>query len=65
MSVADLDLMTSSEAADMLRLTERTLIRWRADHAGPPYLRIGGRVYYRRCRLLEWIEAGVVEPSDE
>jgi hypothetical protein len=33
------------------RVSERTLERWRWLKQGPPYLKIGGRVVYRRDQI--------------
>ncbi len=35
------------ELADRWKISPRTLERWRWIGAGPPYLKIGGRVLYR------------------
>jgi hypothetical protein len=51
------DLMTAREAADYRRCSLRTLDRERADGSGPPYARIGARIYYRRADLDAYIIA--------
>lgn len=50
------------EAAEYLRVTTRTLIRWRNRRVGPPWLRVGGRVLYRRCDLDTWLGEQRCEP---
>jgi excisionase family DNA binding protein len=43
------DLMTRAEAARYLRISPLTLMRWTVHHKHDiPYLRVGGRVLYRR-----------------
>lgn len=53
-----------TDAAMYLGLSVSTLDTMRSKGRGPRYLRIGGRVYYRRGDLDQYIEAGVVETSD-
>jgi hypothetical protein len=36
------------------RVTIRTLRRWRRRGKGPPWVRIGGRVFYRIDEVQEW-----------
>lgn len=51
-------LMTTNEAAPMLGYAPRTLMRWRVERGGPPFVRIGGRVVrYRESDLVAWIAA--------
>lgn len=47
--------LTTKEAAAFLRLTTRTLDRFRAAREGPAYCRFGNRVYYARADLLTWV----------
>jgi len=49
------DLLTEQELAASLEVTVRTLRRWRALRDGPPWLRIGRQVYYRREAVLGWL----------
>lgn len=39
-------LLTNAEAADFLKLSPRTLDRWRWSQRGPKYKKIGGAVRY-------------------
>lgn len=49
-------LLTPGEAAGRLRVSVRTLERWRAHGTGPPYVVVGGRsVRYARSDLAAWI----------
>jgi hypothetical protein len=41
-------LLNQIELADRWRISPRTLERWRWLNQGPAYLKIGGRVVYRR-----------------
>ena len=48
-------LLTSDEAADLLRLRPATLRAWRCRGAGPPYHKVGDRVRYSRRDLDAWL----------
>jgi DNA-binding transcriptional MerR regulator len=50
------DLLTTTEAAAVLRRPEETLRYWRWRGLGPPSFKIGRRVVYDRSDLLGWIE---------
>ncbi len=55
MTVADEQIFfTTVEAARYLRLSHRTLKRYRVTGEGPVFNRFGGRVRYRREHLDEW-----------
>jgi hypothetical protein len=54
-----LDLLTPREAAGALKSNPRTLERWRTDGAGPPFVKVGRRVAYRRIDLQEWLASRV------
>lgn len=43
------------EAAALLRLSERTLERFRVTGFGPPFIKAGRRVLYRPSDLDDWI----------
>jgi hypothetical protein len=59
------ELLTSREAAAMLRLSERTLERHRAAGTGSRYLAVGGAVRYRRRDLLDCIERAARQSTSE
>ncbi len=50
------DLLTISEAAELLRAPVATLRYWRHLGSGPQSLRLGRRVLYRRDDLQAWID---------
>jgi excisionase family DNA binding protein len=60
-------LLTAAETARYLRCSARTLDRERADGSGIPYVRIGGRIRYRRADVEAFVAAHVrghgTEPS--
>ena len=50
------ELLTITEAADVLRAPVATLRYWRHLGTGPRSFRIGRRVLYRRDDLHAWID---------
>jgi excisionase family DNA binding protein len=52
-------LLTGREAAAVLRLSERTLERWRVAGGGPHFVKLGRLVRYREADLATWITAHV------
>jgi predicted DNA-binding transcriptional regulator AlpA len=58
-------LLSTREAADHLRNSPRTFIRWRGLGLGPPYIRVGGKVRYLRSDLDEWLARNRVHPVRE
>jgi DNA-binding transcriptional MerR regulator len=50
------ELLTITEAADLLRAPVATLRYWRHLNMGPHSFRVGRRVLYRRHDLRSWIE---------
>jgi excisionase family DNA binding protein len=60
-----LALLTQSEAAELLRLSERTLERLRVSGAGPKFCRLGHSVRYRLGDVEAWIASRVVGSTSE
>ena len=54
---AEPELLTITEAADVLRAPVATLRYWRHLDRGPKSFRLGRRVLYRRADLRTWIDA--------
>ena len=48
--------LTQAEAADFLRISERTLERWRVEGNGPRFRRFGRRVVYAKSDLEIWAD---------
>jgi predicted DNA-binding transcriptional regulator AlpA len=55
-------LLAEIYAADLLGLSSRTLQSWRSKNEGPPYVRVGRAVRYRRQDLLNWVGQNTVAP---
>ena len=49
--------LTERETARLLRVSARTLQRWRLTGDGPPFIAFGGRRLYGRGDVMSWAEA--------
>ncbi|QKK02748.1 MAG: helix-turn-helix domain-containing protein [Pseudomonadota bacterium] len=49
------ELLSTEQVAEILGVSDRTVIRWRAERIGPPWCKIGRQVRYRRQSLNRWI----------
>lgn len=58
-------VLTTAEAAEYLRISERTLIRWRVQRLGPSWTYAGRQVRYRRADLEAYLEHRSREPVRE
>lgn len=59
-------LLTSSQVAEMLHITEEGLRRWRYRGKGPPFLRLGPRTLrYRPEDVQTWLEQQTDPPTIE
>jgi excisionase family DNA binding protein len=52
-------LLSTDEVSRVLVVPAGTLANWRWMGSGPPFLRIGRHVRYRRSDVEEWIDAQV------
>jgi predicted DNA-binding transcriptional regulator AlpA len=57
-------LLTEEEVSRLLSLSMRTLQVWRVRGGGPPFVRCGRSIRYRKCSVVDWIDARTV-PSVE
>ena len=51
------DLLTPDEFAQELDTTRRTIDRWHSRRIGPPRIKIGRKVFYRRQAVRDWLLA--------
>ncbi len=58
-------LLTGREAAELLRLSQRTLERYRAAGTGPRYAALGRAIRYRRGDVLAWVERSARHSTSE
>jgi excisionase family DNA binding protein len=49
------DYLTSDDVAGWLKVSRRTLHRWARLQKGPPSIKVGRGVYYRRASVEEWL----------
>ena len=57
------ELLTESEAAKYLKISERTLQAWRCTGAGPALVQIGRAIRYQLKDILAWINANTVKTT--
>ena len=57
--------LTQAEAAEFLRVSPRSLERWRLEGSGPAYRKFGRRVVYGRMDLETWAESRVFTSTSE
>jgi predicted DNA-binding transcriptional regulator AlpA len=57
--------LTQAEAADLLRLSTRTLERYRVEGLGPKFAKLGRRVVYRRSEIDAWANARTFASTSE
>lgn len=55
------DRLTTAEVAAMLRVTPRTLKRWRKEEVGPSYVRVETRIFYEVSDIEEYLAARKVK----
>ncbi len=57
------DLLTRSQAAEVLGVSSGTLAVWASTRRYPlPYIKIGRSVRYRRSDIQAWVESRTVGP---
>ncbi len=56
------EILTCKEAAKEIKTTPNALATFRCRGRGPAYLKLGGKIMYRRLDLLAYHQAGRVEP---
>jgi predicted DNA-binding transcriptional regulator AlpA len=49
------DLLNKLELANELGISTRTVDRWNSLRIGPPRVRIGKSIFYRRASVLQWL----------
>ena len=59
----DFDLMTAEETAALLGIKETTLYKWRERGQGPPYIKMGGALRFRRNAVKRWLDESEIDPA--
>jgi excisionase family DNA binding protein len=57
-----IEILTTTEAAQYVRLGKPTLERFRLTGEGPNFCRLGGAIRYRRVDLDTWLESRLASP---
>ena len=58
-------LLNQVQAASFLKLSKRTLERYRCYGGGPLFCKLGRRTMYRQADLLDWVNARVFNNTAE
>jgi hypothetical protein len=58
-------LLTQREVAEVLRLSERTLERWRVAGIGPRFIRLNHSIRYRQQDLDAHVASNVVSSTSQ
>ena len=59
------ELLTLDELATLLRVSTKTLYRWRENDEGPPFVRMGRAIGYPRRDLNAWLDERTRLKRDE
>ena len=51
------EYLTLPEASDLIRTPIGTLYQWRTKKIGPPSMKVGRRVLYKRSDLDAWLDS--------
>ena len=60
-----IELLSPDDLAADLKVSPRTLAKWRCNGRGPQYIRLGHAVRYRQQDVYAWLEAKVSRNSAE
>jgi hypothetical protein len=58
-------LLPEVDAATRLHLSPKTMQAWRVQGRGPPFVKLGRRVFYRSSDLKDFIEENVFRSTAE
>lgn len=51
------ELVSELEVAEIFGVSTRTLRRWARKRFGPPRIKVGRRIHYRRATIEAWLNA--------
>ena len=57
------EYLTLPEASALIRTPEGTLYQWRTKKIGPPSMKVGRRVLYKRSDLNAWLDSKSTEKA--
>lgn len=55
-------LLTDEDVQALLMVSENTTQFWRTNKKGPPYCKLGNKVFYKVSDLEKWVEHNTVYP---
>jgi len=61
----DTPYLTQNEAAEVLRISPRSLERFRVEGTGPKFCRAGRRILYRQSDIQAWLESRCFTSTSE
>lgn len=61
--MSDAELLKPCDAGAEIKTSEATLASWRCRGMGPRYVKLGGKIFYRRCDLHAFIASRVIDPT--
>lgn len=64
-SSAPNERLNETELAERWKISPRTLQRWRGESIGPTYLKLGSRVAYRLCDIIQYEHQSLFRGSGE
>lgn len=56
--------LTPSEAAALMGLNVSSLTAYRSRGTGLPYIKRGGRIYYRQSDVMDYVKGKLIIPGD-
>ena len=56
-------LLDTAGASTLLGCSPGALVRFRVERRGPPYIRVGRLIRYRRLDLVRWLRSQRVSPE--
>lgn len=59
------EVLTTDQAANYIQHSKRTMIRWRNARIGPPWIKCGRKVLYRKHSLDGWLDKREQTPVRE
>lgn len=59
------NLLSPLETSQRLRISEKTLEKWRITGGGPRFSKVGGRVFYPEDELEAWLRGRIHASTSE
>lgn len=58
-----MNLLDETQSAKKLKLSRQTLANWRCARKGPPYSRLGSRIFYQEEDLEKFVTQKRIDPE--